>query len=719
MDYERIHGIPGRMRLRFDGDSFIRFTTPNGTPALAAVLRSQPGIVDVRVNRQCRSAILEYDPAANSEGEILDLLGAVAISQNGNGNFNGNGVHHLPQILSPSEPVVEEEASESRLPLLLSTAALGACFLSESVLAPLLIAGAAIPIFKRAFAALVDRRELSVDVLDSIATVVLASQGQFGTAAMMTWLVSLGDFIRDATVATSHRIIEDLFDGHTQSAWVVRDGQKQRVPIGEVSVGDELVVYAGELIAADGTVTQGTAIVDQAILTGESLPVTKNVADSVFAGTVVRDGKLYFRADHIGRDTMASKIIRMIEQAPVRETRIQNYAERFANRMVPWSLLGAGGVFLATGNASTAAAFLIVDYGTGIRVAAPTTVLSSLAAAARSGILIKGGGRYLEKLAEVDIVVFDKTGTLTKGVPDLIDVLPLIDRVDADLVLTLAAAAEQRLNHPFAQAIEHAAKTRGLVVPDRDSSTYKIGLGVSAEIAGAQVLVGCARFMEQNGVAMDRVADRVAAFNDGATTAILVALDGVLVGVLTFRIPVHAEVPAVVQALRDRGIRDVVMLTGDNPAAAARVASTCGIEWYVGETLPQDKCEFVKFLQRQGHCVALVGDGVNDSPALAQADVGIAVRGGTDVASETAHIVLLEDNLWKIPEAIDLARESVRLIRQNWDLNLYPNSAALALSLTGLIGAIGATVISNGSAILSTLNGLRPLLNSGGVTRGR
>jgi Cu2+-exporting ATPase len=706
MEYHLVHGIPGRVRVRFDAEYLTELTTTNGKPSLEMRLRAQPGICEVRLNPQCRSAVLEYDPAVRTEEDVLRLL-------SGTGLVSVNGNH------ATSPTPTEDNEPESRLPLVLSSAAIGMCVVAESALVPVLIAGAALPIFRRAYAALTQRRELTVDVLDAIATVVLTWQGQFGTAAAMAWLVSLGDYIRDKTVEKSHRIIEDLFDGKSQTAWVVRDGQKCRLPIEEVREGDELVVYTGELVPADGTVTQGVALVDQAMLTGESMPVQKNVGDTVFAGTAVRDGKLYFTAEHLGRDTMASKIIRLVEQAPVRETRIQNYAERFANRMVPWSLLGASGCFLATGNVHAAAAFLIVDYGTGIRVAAPTTVLSSLAAAARQGILIKGGGRYLEVLADVDMIVFDKTGTLTKGIPDLVAVLPIGAQLTAANVLTVAAAAEARLNHPFAQAIERAAEHHGLTVPDRETSSYTIGLGVEAVVQGSRVLVGCDRFMELKNIELDGAADQVQELNDGITTPVYVALDGQLVGVLAFRVPLHPEVPAVVQALRERGIRDIVMLTGDNPVVAERVASTCGIEWYVGGTLPEDKCEFVRFLQRRGHCVALVGDGVNDSPALAQADVGIAVRGGTDVASETAHVVLLEDNLWKIPQAIDFARQSVGLIRQNWDLNFYPNTAALGLSLTGLVGAVGATVISNGSAVLATLNGLRPLVSAKGLTPAR
>jgi heavy metal translocating P-type ATPase len=671
-------------------------TSDEGPRAIVAELSAREGVHDVTVTPTCRSLVVKYDPDVLTETDAATLVSTIA-----------------PEVLNGQPPAQatngHDSEAPSRLPLMVSSAAVAASLITSSAIVPLLAFSASLPIFRRAFAALRERR-LNVDVLDAVASAFLGFHGRFGTAAAMTWLVSLGDYIRDATVEQSHRVIEGLFDGHIQTAWVVRKGQKLKVPGEELGEGDDIVVYAGELIPADGVVTDGKATVDQAILTGEAMPVDKDVDEAVYAGTVVREGKLYFKAHHIGRDTMASKIIRLIEQAPTRETRIQNYAEQFADRMVPWSLLGAAGSFAITGNVNAAAAFLIADYGTGIRVAAPTTVLSSLAAAARQGILIKGGGRYLEVLSEIDVIVFDKTGTLTQGIPELVEVIPHGDGVTGQHVLGAAAAAEQRLSHPFAQAIERAARSHDLTIPERENSDYIIGLGVRATVLGSEVLVGCERLMAQHGVAVDVGAEAIHTLNDGATTTVFVAVERRLVGLLVFRVPLHDEVPAVVAALRERGIRDVVMLTGDSPAAAERVAAACGIEWYIGGTLPEEKCEFVKFLQNQGHHVALVGDGVNDSPALAQADVGIAVRGGTDVASETAHVVLLEGNLWKIPQAIDIARESVRLIRQNWQLNFYPNTAAIALSLTGVMGAIGATLVSNGSAVLATLNGLRPLL---------
>jgi heavy metal translocating P-type ATPase len=584
-------------------------------------------------------------------------------------------------------------------------------FLAESALAPWCLAAAAVPIFRRAFDAIAQRGKLNVDVLDAAATTVLVAQGQVTTAAAMVWLVALGDFIRDITVQQSQRAIAGLFDGKSQSAWVLRDGKKIRVNIDAVQQGDEVVVYPGELIPVDGTILSGRATVDQKILSGESLPVEKGAGDQVYAATVVRDGKLYLQAAKVGQETLAAKVVQLVRDAPVRETRVQNYAEQFADRMVPWSFLGAGASLMLSRRASVAASLLIVDYGTGIRVAAPTTVLSSMTKAARHGILIKGG-RYLEQLAQVDAIVFDKTGTLTLGAPEVVESVHYADGdLSSETILQLAAAAQQRLTHPVAEAIVRAARGRGLEIPERDSSEYLIGQGVEAMVDGRLVLVGSQRLMTAKGVAVPQASEDLHRVDEAAAAPIFVAVDGELCALFVLADPLRPEASAVVQALRSRGVDEIIMLTGDHPAVAKEVAGILGIERYIAEALPEQKAELVRVLQAKGHTVAVVGDGINDSPALAQADVGIAVHSGADVAQETAHVALLEGNLWKIPQAIDIARESMHLIRQNWDLIFYPSTAAIALSFPGLIGPVGATLISNGSAVLAGLNALRPLLD--------
>jgi Cu2+-exporting ATPase len=365
-----------------------------------------------------------------------------------------------------------------------------------------------------------------------------------------------------------------------------------------------------------------------------------------------------------------------------------------------------------TSNLNQAASMLIIDYGTGIRVAAPTTVLATMTKAARQGILIKGG-RHLERLSEVDAIVFDKTSTLTLGRPEIVCVLAYRRQFPEDQVLALAAAAEQRLNHPVAQAIVREAGMRALTIPERLTSDYTIGLGVEAAVNGYTVHLGNWRFMTLKAIPVpQRVLRDVTRLERQATTPLFMAVDGRLCGLLAYADPLRPEAPAVIQTLRRQGIRELVILTGDQPTVARHVAESLGISRYVAEAFPDEKAAAVRELQALGHVVAVVGDGINDSPALAQADVGIAVNGGTAVAQEAAHVALREGDLWKIPGAIDIAREGMHLLRQNWQLIAVPNSIALCLACVGVVGPIGATLISNGSALVAVGNALRPLLTS-------
>ena len=696
-DTSVVHAIRGRVRLRVPAMK----TIPGLAEPLQRLLRDQPGVVEVTVNDWCSSVTVICDSSTWTSDRLCVWV----------------------QLLNPTEVVSYKSANESvdqaqattdeaGDELWYSSAGICLVLLVEPLaapLVPLLLLASALPMLKRAHRSLSEDGKLNVDVLDASATSLLVVQGAFPMAIFMVWLINVADVIRDLTMMRSKKAIEEILGFQNIEAWVVRDGQKIRVSVAEVQLGETVVVYPGERIAVDGTVLSGKALVDQAALTGESLPVEKEEGALVYAATVVREGKLYICAERIGSATEAAQILRLVEAAPTRETKIQNYAVKWANDLVPYSFVGGAIGAVMGGGLPGAAAVLVVDYGTGIRIAAPTTVLSAMTKAIRNGILIKGG-RALENLAEVDAVVFDKTGTLTTGHPDVLEVVP-VNSSTVDEVLALAAAAERRLTHPVADAIVRAAEARQVTIPERTTSDYSLGLGVEAIVNDSVVLVGSPRFMTLREVILSpEVQGHISRMQQQAISPLCVIKDGLVIGLLAISDPVRPEARDVVQALRDRGIKHIVMLTGDHTDVARRIAAELGITEFLAEVFPGDKSETVQRLQREGFKVAVVGDGVNDSPMLAYADVGIAVEGGTEAARETAPVVLLHGGLWKVPLAIDIGRETVALIRQNWNIIAIPNTFAAALACIGLLGPIGATLLSNGSAIVATLNGLRPIM---------
>ncbi|MBI5315205.1 MAG: cadmium-translocating P-type ATPase [Nitrospirae bacterium] len=696
-DTSVVHAIRGRVRLRVPALK----TFPGLADPLQRLLRDQPGVIDVTVNDWCHSVTVVCDPSTWTSDRLclwVQLLNPAEVIS----------------YKSANEPAAQAQAStdEAGNELWYSSAGICLVFLVQPLaapLVPLLLLASALPMLKRAHRSLSEDGKLNVDVLDASATSLLVVQGAFPMAIFMVWLINVADVIRDLTMLRSKKAIEEILGFQNIEAWVVRDGQKIRVSVAEVQPGETVVVYPGERIAVDGTVLSGKALVDQAALTGESLPVEKEEGALVYAATVVREGKLYICAERIGSATEAAQILRLVEAAPARETKIQNYAVKWANDLVPYSFVGSAIGAVMGGGLPGAAAVLVVDYGTGIRIAAPTTVLSAMTKAIRNGILIKGG-RALENLAEVDAVVFDKTGTLTTGHPDVLEVVP-VNSSTVDEVLALAAAAERRLTHPVANAIVRAAEARQVTIPERTTSDYSLGLGVEAIVDNSVVLVGSPRFMTLRGLTLSPVVqDYISRFQQQAISPLCVAQDGSVIGLLAISDPVRPEARDVVQALRDRGIKHIVMLTGDHTDVARRIAAELGITEYLAEVFPGDKSEAVQRLQREGFKVAVVGDGVNDSPMLAYADVGIAVEGGTEAARETAPVVLLHGGLWKVPLAIDIGRETVALIKQNWNIIAIPNTIAAALACIALLGPIGATLLSNGSAIVATLNGLRPIM---------
>ena len=712
MEFALRHFIAGRVRLHVPLLSRKRSLAE----ALLSWLRAQQGIKRARVNFDCASLVIEYDVTQESVVRALmgrlrlikvdELRALVGIAREANGQRNGGETRGLDT--RPAWPL--------RVPLALPTVSLALALSPHPVVRlinlPLMLWNA-YPIALRAWRVWRRERRLNVDFLDVLAVSASLALGNPLAGAIIIWLVKLGDWIRDLTAAGSRRAIRDLLEFQVKTAWIIRDGTVVSIPAAELMPGDEIIVYPGEIIPVDGEIIDGHALIDQKSITGEGLPVARQTGDMAFAATVIRDGQLTIRAVRVGAKTTAGQIAHLVESAPIGDTRMQNHAELLADRLVLPTLGLAAGTAVITADFNRFLSLVIVDYGTGIRVAAPTAVLSSMTRAARSGIIIKSG-RHMERLAEVDTVVFDKTGTLTHGTPAFHEVIGYQRHIAPAHLLGLAAAAEARLKHPVAEALRLKARELAADIPPCDETQYRIGLGVEGPVNGYYLHVGNERFMRQSDICVRGSTGDRAALDQQGYSCLYIAVDGTLAGLVPYADRIRPESREVVQRLlHAMGIRNSIMLTGDNGTVAGAVCRRLGLTRHFADMLPADKAGVIQELQRGGNVVVMVGDGINDSPALSFADVGVAMKHGAEVAHESAHVVLMEDSLWKLVKAVEISHEAVGLIRQNYAIVAGLNTLALALALpTGLVSPSVTALISNGSAILASINGVRPLLRS-------
>jgi Cu2+-exporting ATPase len=697
--YQIVHVTPGRVRFRIPRLVYDR----DYAHRLEVLVAATPGVSNVRVKPAAASMSVTYDASSDAQmreavASLIPLATTAIIPAD------------TPKIKATEEKTDSNPWAGLKLPALATALSLLAGPLGIPIPALMVsstIALTSIPVAKRAWQSLREERRLNIDFLDFSAIAITTLQGHFMTPALMLCLIEVGDAIRERTARSSERQTLDLLDSLADFVWIERDGEKVEVPIAEVQRGDTVIVYPGEQIPVDGRVLRGSATVDQQKLTGESMPVVKEPGQEVFASTLVREGQIYVVAERVGSDTRAGQSIKLIQDAPVHDTRIENYAAKIADRAVLPTIFLAGIVFGFTRNLARAASVLTLDFATGIRVSVPTTVLAALTSAARRGILIRSG-RALEQFAKIDTIVFDKTGTLTQGDIAVVGV-KTVNGMSADRVLELAAAAEQRLTHPVASALVRYAEKQGVRLLSRGEWNYEVGLGVRAEVDGTTVLVGSKRFLKHNGVDISCLYEEHPDLK--GASLIYVATESELRGVIQYTDPLRPETLDVIHQLHALGM-EIHLLTGDNWNRAKAVAAQLDIPEHCthAEAFPETKAEVVRQLHEAGQTVAFIGDGINDSAALAYADVAISFGDGSDVARETADVVLMTNDLRGLVEAITLARHSMGIIHQNTGIVAIPNLAGLLMAGTVGLNPLAATVVNNGSSVIAGVNGLRPLL---------
>ena len=708
MEFSIRHFISGRIRLHLPALCRKKAVAE----AALAWLQTQPGVKGTRLNYECASLVIEYD--VKFESMLRAMLGRLSVMsiedlQKLVAPGQIAAVATPPAPLQPTRPPSIWKSMPLGLPSLSLLLAFSANPVVRAINTPLMLWNG-YPIALRAWRVLRREGRLNIDFLDALAITASLLMGDPMAGAIVTWLIKLGDWIRDLTAAGQRKAMSELLEFQSKTAWVLRDGVVTSIPATQLAIGDEVVAYPGEMIPVDGEIIDGQAMIDQKTITGEGLPVMRSKGEPVFAATVIRDGQLTIRAIRVGNATTAGQIAQLVESAPIGDTRMQNHAEKLADRLVLPTLALAAGTAAVSADFNRFLSLVIVDYGTGIRVAAPTAVLASMTHAARAGIIIKSGA-HMEKLTEVDTIIFDKTGTLTHGSPEVIDIISYERTITDRHLLGLAAAAETKLQHPVATALRVKAQEIGANVPYCEETKYRIGLGVEGQVNGYYLHVGSERFMRQSGINVGVAESDRAGLDHQGYSCLYVAVDGTLAGLVPFADRVRPESREIIANLHRLGIKNTVMLTGDNTVVARAVGRRLGLTRQFAEMMPADKAEVIQQFQRDGHVVAMVGDGINDSPALSFADVGIAMKHGAEVARESADVVLMEDSLWKLVKAVEISRSAVRLIHQNYAIVAGLNTLALGLALpAGLVSPSVTALISNGSAILASLNGIRPLL---------
>ncbi|MBK5248560.1 MAG: cadmium-translocating P-type ATPase [Actinomycetales bacterium] len=554
-------------------------------------------------------------------------------------------------------------------------------------------------------------RVIGIDLLVSVAAIGAVIIGQYWEAAAVTFLFAIGHALEARTLNRTRSALAELLAVAPDVAVVLRDGEQVQVPAGSVVMGEMVLVKNGAKVPVDGEVIGGTGALDEATITGESIPVEKAQGDRVFAGTVSAGGFLQVRATGVGADTTLARIIHRVEEAQDAKAGTERFMDRFSVWYTPGILVLALVVALVTGNIVLALTLLVIGCPGALVISIPVSIVAGIGRAAKDGILIKGG-EFLESSAKIDAVALDKTGTLTQGRPDLSDVVVLDPAMDRAQVLTWAARAEAGSEHPLAAPILAAAAAEGLATPGLPDHTEPVpGKGITATTAGHRVLIGNPALLAQYGVADTvgavKVAEDLAA---AGKTPMIVALDDAVAGVVAVADKVREDAAQMVARLHTAGVTKVIMLTGDAPLVATAIADATGVDEVRASLLPEDKLNAVRALQEQGYTVAMVGDGVNDAPALATADIGVAMgAAGSAVAVETADIALMGDNLLKLPEAIDLAKRTVRVMHQNITIALITVTLLLAGVFAGGVTMTIGMLVHEASVLIVIANATRLL----------
>ncbi len=567
--------------------------------------------------------------------------------------------------------------------------------------------------YLRAGLASLGKRKLSVEVLDATAIAVSLARGDFSTAGSVMFMLRLGELLEDWTHKKSVADLAGAMSLGVDRVWLVTDHGEELVPASQVRVGDLVVVRTGNMIPLDGTVADGEATVNQASMTGESMPVPKHPGSYVYAGTVVEEGECAVRVTQVMGEGRYDRVVRMIEESEKLKSTAEDKAARLADRLVPYTFLGTGLTWLLTRNVTKMLSVLMVDFSCALKLSMPIAVLSAMREGHTYNLSVKGG-RFLEAVAKADTVVFDKTGTLTYASPRVAQVVTFGGRNENEM-LRLAACLEEHYPHSMANAVVNEAKARGLDHEEYHSRVeYVVAHGISSSVNGEKVIIGSAHFaFEDEGCAIPAGEEEKFASLPAEYSQLYLCISGELAAVICVSDPLRAEAAEVIRALHACGITRTVMMTGDNRATAAAVAKQVGVDDFRAEVLPQDKADYIRQARAEGHTVIMIGDGVNDSPALSEADVGIAINTGAAIAREIADITVSSESLWELVTLRRLSAALMARIDRNYRTIVGFNLGLILLGVAGILPPTTSAFLHNASTLAISLKSMTNLLERG------
>ena len=692
MKFQIKHECRGRIRVQ----AVQQRMTLEQADMLEAWLLTLPQVECASVHERTRCAVIEY------QGDRKDLLRILA-------GFSYQD-HALAELVPVHSSRALNRAYEEKLVGMVAFKAVRSLFFPAPLRAVYTVIRSA-PYLFRALRCLL-RRQLHVELLDGISVCLSMVRRDFDTASSVMFLLRLGELLEEWTHKKSVENLARSMSLNIDRVWMKTESGEELVPLHQVQAGDQVVIRMGGMIPLDGTIAEGEVMLNQASLTGESIPVPKRPGSSVYAGTVVEEGECVLTVTQQSGKGRYDKIVAMIEESEQLKSTAENHAAHLADRLVPYTLAGSVLVYLLTRNVTRALSVLMVDFSCALKLSMPLAVLSAMSEASRFHVTVKGG-KYLEAVAQADTIVFDKTGTLTLAKPKVADVL-CFNGYDRATVLRYAACLEEHFPHSVANAIVRQAADEGLTHEEMHSKVeYIVAHGIASMVDGKRIVIGSGHFIfDDEKCVIPTGEEALYESRPEEYSHIYMALDGKLVAIICIQDPLRPEAPAVLRELRKAGFKQLVMMTGDSERTAAAVAAKIGVDKFYAEVLPEDKARFVKEAKANGHRVVMVGDGINDSPALSEADAGVAIAEGADIAREIADITISAHDLRQLVVLKEISTLLMKRVNFNYDFVVSFNAGLIGLGVMGILPPATTALLHNGSTIAISLHSMTDLMEA-------